>query len=86
MIVPLTKLERRRLARLQATVTKGHLADAERVQMMADYFGRGVTQIEIASILTEGSLDAGGRPIGVDAVHKSIHRHRLRNGSTNGQP
>ena len=67
----------RELEKVQRTVTQGVLAETRRRELIVRlYREEHLSQVEIANLLSKVSVNAGGAPIGDDAVWKIVKSAR----------
>lgn len=67
----------RELEKVQRRVTEGQVAERRRRELIVHlHHQEGMTQVEIAALLTKASVAAGGQPIGDDAVWKVVKAAR----------
>lgn len=68
----------RELAQAQREHTRGVLAAVRRRTILLELFEDGMSQVELSEILTKAAVAAGGEPITVNAVQKTIEKFRRR--------
>jgi hypothetical protein len=67
----------RELEKVQRKVTEGRVAERRRRELIVQlYHQEGLSQVEIAALLTKASVAAGGQPIGDDSIWKIIKAAR----------
>lgn len=66
----------RELAQAQREHTRGQLASERRRRLLLELFEDGMTQLELSEVLSKASIAAGGGPVSVNAVQKSVEKYR----------
>jgi hypothetical protein len=67
----------RELEKVQRKITEGQTAERRRRELVVHlHREEGMSQVDIAGLLTRASVAAGGRPIGDDAIFKIIKQAR----------
>lgn len=81
-IHPSRTFAQRELEKVQRKIVEGRKAEARRRELIVHLHRvEGLTQVEIAALLTKASVAVGGHPVGDDSVWKIIKAARTGPGA-----